>query len=115
MEILGTQVNSVQMKFRVPRVRLQGLHRKITDALRLHHTGKLTIRKYASLIGSFNAVRGAVQAAPLHIWPLLHLQKSMLLRMQTWNDRCSLSPRVIQELEWWLSELKSWNSKSVVP
>ena len=39
----------------------------------------------------------------------------MLSRMQSWNDRASLSPRVIQELEWWLSELKSWNGKSVVP
>ena len=103
------------MQFRVPRVRLRGLHRKISDTLRLHHTNKLTIRKFASLIGSFNSVRGAVQSAPLHIWPLLHLQKSMLIRMQSWNDKCSLSPRVMQELEWWLSELKSWNGRSVIP
>ena len=115
MEMLGTQVNSVTMQFRVPRVRLKSLHRKISDTLRLHYTGKLTIRKFASLIGSFNSVRGAVQSAPLHIWPLLHLQKSMLSRMRSWNDPASLSPRVIQELEWWLSGLKFWNGRSVIP
>ena len=59
--------------------------------------------------GSSRCSAGNQQASPAG------LQKSMMLRMQTWNDRASLSPRVIQELEWWLSELKSWNGKSAVP
>ena len=48
MEILGTQVNSVQMKFRVPRVRLKGLHRKITSTLRSAR-GQLACVRFAYL------------------------------------------------------------------
>ena len=27
----------------------------------------------------------------------------------------TLSPRVLEELEWWLQELTVWNGKSVIP
>ena len=115
IEALGTQVNSVKMQFLVPRAKRKSLLRKCFDTLRLNAQHKLTARKYASLIGTLNAVRGAVTSAPLHIWPLLHLQKTVLAKLQSWDQQVHLTPRVIQELEWWQTELKDWNGKSVIP
>ena len=115
IEALGTQVNSVRMQFLVPRAKRKTLLRKCFDTLRLNLQHKLTARKYASLIGTLNAVRGAVTSAPLHIWPLLHLQKTVLAKLQSWDQQVHLTPRVIQELEWWQTELKDWNGKSVIP
>ena len=73
IEVLGTQVNSVKMQFLVPRSKRRSLLRKCFDTIVLHKQHKLTARKYASLIGTLNSVRGAVTSAPLHIWTLLHL------------------------------------------
>ena len=115
IEVLGTQVNSVKMQFLVPRSKRRSLLRKCFDTVVLHKQHKLTVRKYASLIGTLNSVRGAVTSAPLHIWPLLHLQKSVLSRVKDWDRQVHLTPRVIQELEWWQSELQQWNGKSVIP
>ena len=67
IEALGTQVNSVKMQFLVPRAKRKSLLRKCFDTLRLNAQHKLTARKYANLIGTLNAVRGAVTSAPLHI------------------------------------------------
>ena len=106
IEVLGTQVNSVKMQFLVPRSKRRSLLRKCFDTVVLHKQHKLTVRKYASLIGTLNSVRGAVTSAPLHIWPLLYLQKSHLSRVQDWDRQVHLTPRVIQELEWWQSELQ---------
>ena len=103
------------MQFLVPRAKRKSLLRKYFDTLRLNAQHKLTARRYASLIGTLNAVRGAVTSAPLHIWPLLHLQKTVLAKLQSWDQQVHLTPRVIQELEWWQTELKDWNGKSVIP
>ena len=83
IEVLGTQVNSVKMQFLVPRSKRKSLLRKCIDTLHLNSQHTLTARRYASLIGTLNAVRGAVTSAPLHIWPLLHLQKSVLARLRS--------------------------------
>ena len=90
IEALGTQVNSVKMQFLVPRAKRKSLLRKCFDTLRLNAQHKLTARKYASLIGTLNAVRGAVTSAPLHIWPLLHLQKTVLSKLQSWDQKLHL-------------------------
>ena len=58
IEALGTQVNSVKMQFLVPRAKRKGLLRKCFDTLRLNAQHKLAACKYASLIGTLNAVRG---------------------------------------------------------
>ena len=73
IEFLGIQVNSALMQFRVPRHKIRDLRREIESIRRAHTDGTLSLRQYSSLLGKFNAIRGAVTAAPIHIWPLLHL------------------------------------------
>ena len=41
-------------------------------------------------------------------------QKTVLSKLQSWDQQVHLTPRVIQELEWWQTELKDWNGKSVI-
>ena len=115
LEVLGLQVNSLKMEFRVPRSKIRDLSRQVHRTIADNAAGRLSLRRFASLIGKFNAVRGAVQSAPLHIWPLLHLQKSVLARSRSWDDKLSLSSRVLEELTWWAQELKDWNGRSVIP
>ena len=66
IEVLGTQVNSVKMQilFPCPRSKRRNLLRKCFDTILLHKQHKLTARKYASMIGTLNAVRGAVTSFP---------------------------------------------------
>ena len=75
----------------------------------------MTLRQYTSLIGKFNAVRGAVSSAPLHIWPLLHLQNSALRRKAGWDGHMKLSVRVLEELDWWHDEMADWSGLSMIP
>ena len=75
IEVLGTQINSVKMQFLVPRSKRRSLLRKCFDMIVLHKQHKLRARRNASLIAS----------APLHIWPLIHLQKSVLSRVKDWD------------------------------
>ena len=88
IEVLGTQVNSVNIKLLVPH---RSLLRKCFDTIMLHKQHKLTDRKYASLIGTLTAVRRVVISTPSHIWPLLHLQKSCLSRVKDWDRQVHLT------------------------
>ena len=91
LEFLGLQVNTARIEFRVPRIKIRDLRRQIHSTLSLDEGRQLTLRLFSSLIGKVNAVRGAVAAAPMHIWPLLHLQHSVLRRQAKWDDRMWLS------------------------
>ena len=115
IEFLGIQVNSALMQFRVPKHKIRDLRREITLVRAQHEAGELTLRRYSSLIGKFNAVRGAVLSAPLHIWPLLHLQNSALRRQAGWDGHMSLSARALEELSWWHDEMASWSGLSMIP
>ena len=115
IEFLGIQVNSALMQFRVPKHKIRDLRREITLVRAQHEAGELTLRRYSSLIGKFNVVRGAVLSAPLHIWPLLHLQNSALRRQAGWNGHMSLSARALEELSWWHDEMASWSGLSMIP
>ena len=116
IEFLGIQVNSALMQFRVPRHKIRDLRREISTVRSKHETGELTLRLYSSLIGKFNAIRGAVQSAPLHIWPLLHLQNSVLRRSKKdWDSPMSLSLRALEELSWWHEEMADWSGLSIIP
>ena len=115
VEFLGFQVNSVKMQFRVPREKVRDLRRQIHSTIQMSERGTLTVRRFASLIGKINFLRGAVSAAPLHIWPLLQLHAKAFKRAAEWDKHMSLSPRVLSELQWWQEEVQDWNGKSVVP
>ena len=115
IEFLGIQVNSALMQFRVPRHKIRDLRREIALVRSRHEAGELTLRHYSSLIGKFNAIRGAVSSAPLHIWPLLHLQTSVLRRRGGWDSQMSLSLRVLEELSWWHDEMVQWSGLSFIP
>ena len=115
IEFLGLQVNSVRMQLRVPREKIRSLRRQISDTISQSARGSLTVRRFASLLGKFNAVRGAVSSAPLHIWPLIHLQHSVLRRRSDWETKMTLSVRAVEELQWWAQDLQQWNGRSVIP
>ena len=117
VEFLGLQVNSVKMQFRVPQSKIRDLRRQIRLAIAQSERGILTVRRFASLIGKINFLRGAVSAAPLHIWPLLQLHAAAFKRTtdSEWDKHMVLSPRVLQELTWWQDEIQLWNGKSVIP
>ena len=98
VEFLGFQVNSVKMQFRVPQNKIRDLRRQIHLTLLQSQKGQLTVRRFASLIGKINFLRGAVSAAPLHIWPLLQLHSKAFKRASEWDKHMTLSPRAIEEL-----------------
>ena len=113
IEVLGTQFNCVKMQFLVPRNKRKSVLRKCFHTLLLNSQHKLTTRKSVSMIGTLN--ERSWPLAPLHIWPLLHLQKPVLSRVKDWDRHIHLTLRVIQELEWWQSGLQHWNGKFVIP
>ena len=93
MQVLRTQVNSVLMHFGVALVKRKCLWRKWHDTLRLDREQILSVHRHASLIGTFNSVRGTVTSAPLLIWLLLHRQK-----LEGWDNPVHLIPCAVQEI-----------------
>ena len=116
IDILVFQVFLVKMLCRVPREEMRDLRRNIHLTILQSERGALTVRRFASLIGKINFMRGAVSVAPLHhSWPLLQLLAKAFKRASGWDKHMTLAPRVLGELEWWLQELTEWNGKSMIP
>ena len=115
LEFLGIQINTSLMQFRVPPSKVRSLRHQILQVLRADQQGTLTLRRFSSLIGKLNFLSGAVVSARIHIWPLLHLQASVLRRGSSWDGKMSLSSRVLAELEWWTTSLRPWNGCSFIP
>ena len=115
-EFLGTQVNSKKMQFRVPREKLRSVRREIFAAFAKHDRHLLTVRHLASLLGKRDALRGAVISAQLHLWPFHHLMKEALHRSRScWTAIVSLDQPVVEEMHWWVNEMKDWSGKSIIP
>ena len=115
-EFLGTQINSKRMQFRVPREKLRSVRREIFAAFAKNDRHLLTVRHLASLLGKLNALRGAVVSAQLHLRPFHHLMKEALHKSRSrWVDTVSLDQPVIEEMHWWVNEMKDWSGKSIIP
>ena len=103
-EFLGTQVNSRKMQFRVPRDKIRSTRREIRSVFSENEVGKLTVRKFCSLLGKLNSLSGAVVSAQLHLWPLHHLMRQQLARAR-YQDTMHLNSQVIEEMQWWHDEM----------
>jgi len=112
-EFLGTQVNSRKMQFRVPRDKIRSTRREIRSVFSENEVGKLTVRKFCSLLGKLNALSGAVVSAQLHLWPLHHLMRQQLARAR-YQDLMHLNSQVIEEMQWWHDEMHNWSGKAII-
>ena len=112
-EFLGTQVNSKTMQFRVPRDKIRSTRREIRSVFSENEVGKLTVRKFCSLLGKLNSLSGAVVSAQLHLWPLHHLMRQQLARAR-YQDLMHLNSQVIEEMQWWHDEMHNWSGKAII-
>ena len=74
-----------------------------------------TAREVSRLLGKFNSVSKAIPPAPLFCRALQRdLTTALDQSNQCYDTPCSLSSAAIEELEWWNTQLMSWNGKSLV-
>ena len=101
------------MQFRVPRDKIRSTRREIRSVFSKNEVGKLTVRKFCSLLGKLNALSGAVVSAQLHLWPLHHLMRQQLARAR-YQDLMHLNSQVIEEMQWWHDEMHQWSGKAII-
>ena len=111
---LGTQVNFSLMQFRVPKEKIRSVRREIDQLISLNDSKTLTVRHLASMMGKLNALRGAVVSAQLHLWPLHHLLRELLVD-SSWEGLASLDGSSIEELQWWRQEMHLWSGQTIIP
>uniref|UniRef100_A0A1X7TYZ9 Reverse transcriptase/retrotransposon-derived protein RNase H-like domain-containing protein n=1 Tax=Amphimedon queenslandica TaxID=400682 RepID=A0A1X7TYZ9_AMPQE len=74
-----------------------------------------TAREVSGLLGKFNSVSKAIPPTPLFCRALQRdLTTALNQSNQCYDTPCRLSSAAIKELEWWNTQLMSWNKKSLV-
>ena len=90
----------------MPQDKIRSTCREIRSVFSKNKVGKLTVRKFCSLLGKLNSLSGAVVSAQLHLWPLHHLMRQQLARVR-YQDTMHLNSQVIEETQLLVDTLHS--------
>ena len=112
LDFLGFTFNSTHMTIKLTERKHKSLLDLISKGLR---TSPMTIRFLAKIIGSIVSVLPASIPGNLHFRGLERFKTKKLIESnKNWNAKIKLSPKCIQELNWWLKYLsKGTPSKSL--
>jgi len=106
LEYLGWEINTNQMRIRVPGAKLKDLRR---DARRTRMQLEVTLRQLARLLGRIQSVAIAVFPTRLRCRELLRIKNGAWARTRNWEFSVVLSEEAKQELLWWETQLGNWN------
>ena len=97
----------------MPQHKIRSTRREIRSVFSKSKVGKLTVRKFCSLLRKLNSLSGAVVSAQLHLWPLYHLMWQQLARAR-YQDLMHLNSQVIEEMQWWHDKMHQWSGKAII-
>lgn len=109
---LGHQVDSASMTISLPSKRMKDLRSVITDLLSQETP---TTRVASQVLGKMGASVLAIQTSRLHTRALLRDKLRAWASEPNWDAPCHLSGETRAELRLWLSELESWNGRTLLP
>ena len=112
MEFLGVLVSSIHMSFSLPESKVLNLR---NDCRRLLSSRTASQSDLARLIGKMIAAKAAVFQAPLHYRALQHQKNSLDHQGVPLHQKVILDIEAILDLEWWVTNLATANSRPVKP
>ena len=111
IQFLGFLINSVEMLIMLPSEKITRIVGKCQKLVTKKVT---TVRKLAELLGRMTSSLQAIAPAPLHYRHLQMTQIQGLLQSRSYQAKVTLTPDCLQELRWWISQMKNWNGKAIV-
>ncbi|KAG1540261.1 hypothetical protein G6F49_012172 [Rhizopus delemar] len=112
LEHLGFELDSQTMTARLPGKKLRDLRKSIQQLIKQPTSTPRTIQ---SVIMRIQAATFAIFPARLYTQHLLQLKNHLMKSHPDWVRPHLLSNESIQELQWWLKNLKQWNGRSLLP
>ena len=113
IEFLGIVIDSNFLSFSLPVAKVTKVTQLCKKALRAE---KLPLRQLASIMGNFSWAIPTVPFAQAHF---RHLQRFYISESRRFggdlNKVVSLSASAKADLEWWFSNLRSFNGKTMIP
>ena len=111
LEFLGFVVDTETMTISLPTHKLHSIQREISCLLSLR---KVPVRNLACLIVTLVATKPAVWTGPLHYRALQDLKIQSLQQHPSYQRSMSLSQEAQADLQWWLSDLSSHCSATML-
>lgn len=112
MEFLGVLVSSIHMSFSLPESKVLNLR---NDCRRLLNSRTASQSDLARLIGKMIAAKAAIFQAPLHYRALQHQKSSLDHQGVPLHQKVILDIEAMLDLEWWVTNLATTNSRPVKP
>lgn len=112
MEFLGVLVSSIHMSFSLPESKVLNLR---NDCRRLLISRTASWSDLARLIGKMIAAKAAIFQAPLHYRALQHQKSSLDNQGVPLHQKVILDIEAMLDLEWWVTNLATTNSRPVKP
>lgn len=112
MEFLGVLVSSIHMSFSLPESKVLNLR---NNCRRLLNSRTASQSDLACLIGKMIAAKAAIFQAPLHYRALQHQKSSLDHRGVPLHQKVILDIEAMLDLEWWVTNLATTNSRPVKP
>ncbi|KAG1283530.1 hypothetical protein G6F66_010889 [Rhizopus arrhizus] len=112
LEHLGFELDSQTMTARLPGKKLRDLRKSIQQLIKQSTSTPRTIQ---SVIMRIQVATFAIFPARFYTQHLLQLKNHLMKSHPDWDRPHLLSKDSIQELQWWLKNLKQWNGRSLLP
>ena len=112
LEFLGFQIDTITMSLSLPPDKVQKIRKECHHCL---HMSRTNPRQLAHLIGLMTSTSPAVLPAPLHYRMLQMLRSQALLNHQSYNTPIPWTREAYQDLEWWVDQMSSYNSRQIMP
>ena len=111
-EFLGMLINSVRLGISLPGGKIKNIRQ---EAQKLFNHLRSSAHLLAQLIGKLNATTPPLQMAPLFCRSLQRCVKQALeSNSQNYQSLVQLSPQAVEDLQWWILHLSTWNGKSLI-
>ena len=95
----------------LPQEKVESISKKYQDILSVQ---EVSIKDLAKLLGTLSSTSLAIHTAPLYMRYLRRQQIHNLCLKRDYNSKVTLDPFCKEELNWWISNLRLSNRKSVI-
>ena len=110
LQYLGFLIDSVNMVIRLPSEKIQ-----IILKCQCLVSKKITqVRKISEILGLMTSSLQAIAPAPLHYRHLQMTHIRGLLVNKSYQAKVALNSECLLEQRWWISQMQSWNGKSMI-
>ena len=112
IEFLGLTINTKSMILSLPAGKLKKIR---AEARKMGKQAAVSARELSRLLGKMNAAASVIPIAPLFCRNLqMNLTEALNASDQSYETQVRLSPESREELQWWNTQMRKWNGKTLL-